>query len=291
MNEEHKDEQSAVALSQQLAVANTTIAVLTAQLKAAQETQQKLGEELKDARRNSAPQLMTELAVANDRLKTANERQTRLEKELADAQSRAPLLETELAVAKEQLKAFDDRLRATKIEHTLQMEKLELQLEAVREKYELQLHNVRVRRSDFNVTFADTEEEPAGQGSGGIATSEGQPSKTKITQKGEGASSPMPSEKLYLAPMMLTPATSGELICVAFITGTSREAIDEKVQRLNGQIVPGAKAVLVESEAEADKIKQTIVARGQTLVKRKRHDKPVRFSSLLYGEVSVADVL
>jgi hypothetical protein len=289
MNEEHKDEQSAVALSQQLAVANTTIAVLTAQLKAAQETQQKLGEELKDARRNSAPQLMTELAVANDRLKTANERQTRLEKELADAQSRAPLLETELAVAKEQLKAFDDRLRATKIEHTLQMEKLELQLEAVREKYELQLHNVRVRRSDFNVTFADTEEEPAGQGSGGIATSEGQPTKTKITREGEGASSPMPSEKLYLAPMM--PATSGELICVAFITGTSREAIDEKVQRLNGQIVPGAKAVLVESEAEADKIKQTIVARGQTLVKRKRHDKPVRFSSLLYGEVSVADVL
>ncbi|KAF1785797.1 Tetratricopeptide-like helical domain [Phytophthora cactorum] len=230
-------------LEQQLVEANTTIAVLTEQLKAAKENQQKLETELAETRA-STPQLMMELAVEQERLKVAEENQARLEKQLADSQARImnelPRLETELAVAKEQLKAFGDKFKAVKQEHTLQLENITLQLKSMEENHELQqrAENLLTKSKD-----REPEELPA-------------------------------PEKLYLAPMMIMPDMSNELTCVTFVTGSSREAIDEKVQRLRGQLVPGAKAILVESEEEADNIKQSIVDRGRELTKRKRNKNP-----------------
>ncbi|KAG6969008.1 hypothetical protein JG688_00005521 [Phytophthora aleatoria] len=230
-------------LEQQLVEANTTIAVLTEQLKAAKENQQKLETELAETRA-STPQLMMELAVEQERLKVAEEIQARLEKQLADSQARImnelPRLETELAVAKEQLKAFGDKFKAVKQEHTLQLENITLQLKSMEENHELQ------RRAE-NLLTKSKDREPE--------------------------ELPAP-EKLYLAPMMIMPDMSNELTCVTFVTGSSREAIDEKVQRLRGQLVPGAKAILVESEEEADNIKQSIVDRGRELTKRKRNKNP-----------------
>ncbi|KAG3244361.1 hypothetical protein PI124_g10867 [Phytophthora idaei] len=230
-------------LEQQLVEANTTIAVLTEQLKAAKENQQKLETELAETRA-STPQLMMELAVEQERLKVAEENQARLEKQLADSQARImnelPRLETELAVAKKQLKAFGDKFKAVKQEHTLQLENITLQLKSMEENHELQqrAENLLTKSKD-----REPEELPA-------------------------------PEKLYLAPMMIMPDMSNELTCVTFVTGSSREAIDEKVQRLRGQLVPGAKAILVESEEEADNIKQSIVDRGRELTKRKRNKNP-----------------
>ncbi|KAG7380037.1 hypothetical protein PHYPSEUDO_007849 [Phytophthora pseudosyringae] len=249
-------ESPVVELGRQLVEANTTIAVLTEQLKAAKENQEKLEKELAETRAGT-PQLMMELAVAQERLKTAQENQKRLEKQLADAQTRVtteiPQLETGLAVAREQLKAFDDKFKALKQEHTLQLENIELQFKSMEENFELQ------RRA-------------AGELLDKAATREAE----------DLAAS---SEQLYLAPMMIMPDTSQELICVTFVTGASRDAVDEKIQRLRGQILPGAKAILVESEQEAGKIKQSVVDRGQALVKRKRRENPkLRVDVEFYNE-------
>ncbi|KAF4038487.1 hypothetical protein GN244_ATG09361 [Phytophthora infestans] len=230
-------------LEQQLVEATTTIAVLAEQLKAANEKQQNLEAELVEARA-STPQLMTELAVAQERLKVAEENHVRLEKQLADSQSRVivdiPRLETELAVAKEQLKAFDDKFKAMKLEHTLELENITLQLTSMEEKHELQ------QRAENLLTKS----------------------------KGRDPEDLPTPERLYLAPMMIMPDMSNALTCVTFVTGSSREAIDEKVQRLRGQLVPGAKAILVESQEEADYIKQAIVERGRELTQRKRNKNP-----------------
>ncbi|ETP46837.1 hypothetical protein F442_06995 [Phytophthora nicotianae P10297] len=236
-------EHSATELEQQFREAKTTIAVLTEQLKTAWETQQKLETELAEVRA-STPQLMMELAVTQERLKVAEENQARLEKQLADSQGKViidiPRLETELAVAKEQLKAFDDKFKAMKLEHLLQLENITLQLKSMEEKHELQ------QRAE-NLLTKSKDREP------------------------EDLPTP---EKLYLAPMMILPDMCNDLTCVTFVTGSSREAVDEKIQRLRGQILPGAKAILVESEEEADNIKQSIVDRGRELTQRKRNKNP-----------------
>ncbi|KAK1933805.1 hypothetical protein P3T76_011565 [Phytophthora citrophthora] len=240
---EEKDQVS--MLTQQLVEANTTIAVLTQQLKTGELTQEKLEKELNEARASSL-QLKMDLTVAQERLKAADESKKRLEKQLTDAQTRVtkeiPQLETELAVAKEQLKAFGDKFMATKQNHSLQLENIELQLQSMEEKFEVQFQTAEDLLAKANREAADL---------------------------------PVPVEELYLASMMLTTDVSQELICVMFVTGSSREDIDEKVQRLRGQLVPDTRPILVESKEEADRIKQLIVDRGTELVQRRSRANPV----------------
>ncbi|KAL3666465.1 hypothetical protein V7S43_008713 [Phytophthora oleae] len=232
------------ALTQQLVEAKTTIAVLTQQLKTGQLAQEKLERELTEAR-SSSSQLKMDLAVAEERLKAADGSQKCLEKQLTDAQARVakeiPQLETELAVAKEQLKVFGDKFTAAKQEHTLQLENIELQLQSMEEKFEFQFKTAEDLLAKANREAADL---------------------------------PVPEEELYLASIMLTTDLSIELLCVMFVTGSSREDIDEKVQRLRGRMVPGTEAIFVESIEEADRIKQLIVDRGQALVQRRSRANP-----------------
>ncbi|KAG1709240.1 hypothetical protein DVH05_019884 [Phytophthora capsici] len=236
---------SVSTLSDQLLEAKTTIAVLTQQLQTGQLTQEKLERELNEAR-SSSLQLQMDLTVAQERLKAADESQKRLEKQLIDAQTRVakeiPQLETELAVAKEQLKAFGDKFAATKQQHSLQLENIELQLQSMEEKFEVQFQTAEDLLAKTNRQAADL---------------------------------PVPVEELYLASMMLTTDLSQELICVMFVTGPSRESIDEKVQRLRGRLVPDTKPILVESIEEADRMKQLIVDRGHELIQRRSRANPV----------------
>eukprot|EP00644_Phytophthora_capsici_P003549 jgi/Phyca11/535086/estExt2_fgenesh1_pg.C_PHYCAscaffold_310083 len=177
---------SVSTLSDQLLEAKTTIAVLTQQLQTGQLTQEKLERELNEAR-SSSLQFQMDLTVAQERLKAADESQKRLEKQLIDAQTRVakeiPQLETELAVAKEQLKALGDKLAATKQQHSLQLENIELQLQSMEEKFEVQFQTAEDLLAKTNRQAADL---------------------------------PVPVEELYLASMMLTTDLSQELICVIF---------------------------------------------------------------------------
>ncbi|TDH69221.1 hypothetical protein CCR75_005891 [Bremia lactucae] len=237
--EEHE---SIAELRRQIVEANTTIAVLTEQLKAATKTQERLEKELGEARAN-APELMMELAISRERLQAAEMNQARLEKQLVECEPRItkelPRLETELAVALEQLKAYDDTLKAMKQKHSLQLENIELQLRSMEETYELHQRAVLLASQSKTLDVLAL------------------------------------SGPVYLAPMVLMPDTLKALTCVTFVIGNSLEVIEEKMKRLRGERIPGTKAILVESEDEANNIKQSIVDYGVALLERKRDENPV----------------
>ncbi|CEG37623.1 uncharacterized protein PHALS_05402 [Plasmopara halstedii] len=244
-NERYSDNDDFVKeLEEQLSEAKMTIIALTEQLRMIKKSGQKVEWELMEARVRT-PELMVELAVSQERLKAAEESKSRLEKQLAEAQIRIaddiPRLERELAIALEQLKASHDKLEAEKQKHSLQLENIELHLKSMEERFELQQRVEGVSKQSYK---RETENWLA------------------------------PSSQLFLAPVMIIPDTLNELTCVTFVTGSSKEVIDERVRKLRGQIVPGARAIPVESEEEADSIKQSIVDRGNALTKRKCFSNP-----------------